>query len=249
MTTEQLAYFFSKYKRHIIASLVLVALGLLIYNVAIFRITSINPSLAEMPSSARLIRIDFTQPVKSVEGMEIAGQPIFDESIRIDGRTIFITVPSSGFEADSLTSIRFKTITSKWFGITTSNYLERFTPKYIPYSKLSNEQQAAMVQASDSNQSDDPFLNNKFPIWTDDYSIEASKDTNSSDISVVINFSKDIPDYDVSSSVSGPTGGEAEQLRDAALATIKDKSGDPERYSITYSNVYLTEKYTNNIEK
>ncbi len=244
MITEQLVYLFSKYKRYIIVVLSLLLLGLLIYNVAIFRITGIDPSLSEMPSSARLIRIDFTQPIKSVEGMEIAGQSVFDESIRIDGRTMYVTVPVSGFDADKLTSIRFKTVTSKWFGLTVSDYLKRFTPRYIEYNELSDEQQAAMIQASDSYQSDDPFLNNKFPIWTDDYSIEASKDTNSSDISVVISFSDDIPDYDVSSSVSGPTGEEAERLRDAALQTIKDKGGDPEKYSITYSNTYLTEKYT-----
>lgn len=239
---------FTKYKRHIIALFALVVIGLLVYNFVFFRVSGVSPSLSNMPSSARLVRMEFTQPIKSVEGVELAGQPVFDEDIKIEGRSLLITVPVSGFEADTLTSIRFTKVTSEWFGFTISNYLKRFTPTYIPFNELSKEQQTAMITASDSNQSDDPFLNNSFPIWTDDYSIEASKDTDSSDISVVINFSKDIPDYDVSPSATGVTGEEAERLRDAALATIRDKGGDPEKYSITYGNVYLTEKYTNSLD-
>jgi hypothetical protein len=236
-----------RYKRFIAAAVALVIIVLIILNVVIFRVTSYSPSLDNMPSAARLIRINFTQPIKSIEGVEVADEKVFPEDIKIKGNSVYITVPSKGLKDGALTSLRFTKVTSQWFNFSLGKTIQRFTPKYIPFNQLSEDQQQAIVAASNSGQSDDPFLNNNFPIRTDEYSIEATKDSSSTLILVTITFAKDIPNYDVSPQATGVSNEEAERLRDKALATIRQKGGNPDKYSITYTNLYLSEKYTYNL--
>lgn len=235
-------------KRRILIGVGVIIVGLLIYNVAVFRVFSLSPSPDNMPSSTRLIRIDFTQPVDSIEGVEVANTLIEDDQIEIKGRSVLISLEGEAFEEGEVTSVRFEKATSKWFGFTISGYLQRFIPKYIPFNELSEEQQQAAIDSSDSAQSNDPFLSNNFPIRTDDYSITATKDDTSADISVVIMFAKDIPDYDVSPNAVGVSNEEAERLRDEALKKIRELGGTPEDYSITYTNPYLSEQYTNDLD-
>jgi hypothetical protein len=248
MNAESVMNILAANKRRIIIGVGVLIIGILIYNIAIFRVFSLSPSPDNMPSSSRLVRIDFTQPVDSIEGVEVAGSVIDDDQIEIDGRSVRIVLRGEAFEEGKMTSVRFEKATSKWFGLTVSGYLQRFTPKYVPFNKLSDEQQKAAISSSDSAQSNDPFLNNDFPIRTDEYSIDATKDDTSSDISVVITFAKDIPDYDISPTAVGVSNQEAERLRDEALKKIRELGGKPENYSITYTNPYLSEQYTNNLD-
>lgn len=248
MNIESVTSILAANKRRIIVAVGLVLVGIFVYNVAVFRVFGLSPSPDNMPSSSRLIKIDFTQPIDSIEGVEVAGDIIENDQISIKGRSVSINLRGDSFEEGKMTSIRFEKATSKWLGLTVTGYLQRFTPKYIPFNELSKEQQQAAVASSDSAQSNDPFLNNNFPIRTDDYSIDASKDDTTSDVSVVVTFAKDIPDYDVSPNATGVSNEEAERLRDEVLRKIRELGGTPEKYSITYTNPYLSEQYTNELD-
>lgn len=243
MVLERLITIINQYKKQLIICLGLITVGLLLYNVLIFRVSGTSPALSEVPSSSRLMKLTFTQPVRSIEGVEIGGKAITDEDISVDGNTVSIDIPSTSLEKDTLTSVRFSKATSAWFGLTVNDFVRQFTPRYIPFNKLSKEQQAAAVNASNSGQSNDPFLNNSFPIITDDFTIQASKGYTSDVVFVSVTFSKDIPDYDTSNQPAGMTEAEAETLRSAALDTIRKYKGKPENYAISYSNEYLNEKY------
>jgi hypothetical protein len=213
-----------KYRAAVIGFIALIAVALLIFNVLIFRVYEYEPDQNNVPTSARIIRVGFTQPIK------------------LDGRSVIITL-TENLTDGRLTTLELKDIDSQWFGASIKTVTTQFTPKYIPYDRLSDEQKRAAVSASDSDQSDDPFLNNSFPLRGEGYSIEASKATAGTQIFVSVTFYKDIPDYDVSETAVGMSDQEAEAARTKALKTIKDKGGSPDKYVIRYSNSYLNQKY------
>jgi hypothetical protein len=235
-------YYVMKYRAAVIGFIALIAVALLIFNVLIFRVYEYEPDQNNVPTSARIIRVGFTQPIKQIGTITLDGAEVNQEQIELDGRSVIITL-TENLTDGRLTTLELKDIDSQWFGASIKTVTTQFTPKYIPYDRLSDEQKRAAVSASDSDQSDDPFLNNSFPLRGEGYSIEASKATAGTQIFVSVTFYKDIPDYDVSETAVGMSDQEAEAARTKALKTIKDKGGSPDKYVIRYSNSYLNQKY------
>lgn len=241
----------SSYRRYRLPLIVLLIIGcifIVVYNFILFRVFSTSPSMSDVPTSAAVISVTFTQPVKAVEGVELAGKSVYKDDVTVDGRTVSVKVPSGTLQEKVFTSLRFSKVSSQWFNLVLKDMVFRFKPKYVKFSDLSEDQRKASVDASNSGQSDDPFLTNEFPIRTDDYSIEASKGYSSSQIFVKITFSKDVPDYDVSDEAEGLSDSEAERLRADAFDTIKKHKGSPDEYAFVYSNQYLNDKYGNREE-
>lgn len=235
-------YLLSKYRGAIIAFVVAIVVALIVFNVLIFRVSGYEPNQNSVPTSARVLRVSFTQPVKTVDKILLDGTEVGDDQIKIDGNSVIISLTESLTDG-RLTKLELLNISSRWFGFSLKNTVMEFIPKYIPFNRLSDEQKKAAIDASDSNQSDDPFLNNNFPLRGEGYSIEASKGYSDKQIFVGVTFYADIPDYDVSEQAVGLSDSDAEKMRLRVLEMIKKYKGTPEDYIIRYSNEYLNDKY------
>jgi hypothetical protein len=240
---DKILLFINTHRRNIIVGLFLLCLFATIAYFAIFRVLSTSPNFMSFPTSTTFIDISLSQPVESVKSVQLNNNTISPQNIHISGFSVRIEV-NEDFQEGRSYQLSITGMKSKWLSFAEISYNREFTPTVVNFSQLSKEQQKILTDKSNSNQSNDPFLNNKFPIARDDFTIEASKGDSTTQLFVHITLTKDIPDYDVSETPIGVTNSEAEKIRNEALKLIKLLGGTPDKYYITYSNQYLTDKYT-----
>ena len=229
--------------RRIVIGLLLICFIATLTHFAFFRVLSTSPDINRLPTSTTFIDVSLSQPVESIEVIQINDTVINKEDIKISGFTIRINVDEEFKEGEKY-KLSVSGIESKWFNFMKTSYIKDFTPTIVDFSRLSKEQQKILTDKSNSNQSNDPFLNNKFPIARDNFTIEASKGDSTTQVFLHITLTKDIPDYDVSETPAPVTNSDAEKIRNEAFKLIESLGGKPNNYYITYSNQYLTDKYT-----
>lgn len=234
-------------KKNIIAVCVVIILAIIAwgaYDNLTFRAKSTSPDMRNMPTSTAYIEVSFSQPIKSIESVSLNDDVVPKDNISLHGKNIKINVDDGILEEDVNYSLKLSGIRSGWFNNSIDNLSYDFVPHYVDYDSLSSDQRSALSNKSSSGQIDDPFLNNSFPIITDDYQIEAKNAGDGKTIYVYVTFLKEIPDYDNGGTLKQLPNSEADSLRDKALDTIKQNKGNPQKYKIIYSNKYLNDKYS-----
>jgi hypothetical protein len=231
-------------RRNILLTLVIIVIiiviGIALDN-GIFRLKSTNPSLNNIATSSAEISFTFSQPIKSIGSIEIDGTVIPNTSVK--GNTIRIPLATVGIEDGINYSVELTDIHSYWFNATIKNINSVFKARYVEFDKLSNEQQKYQVDNSNSGQVNDPFLDNIFPILKEKYQIEATNVEDGEHVSLYVTFFDEVPDYDNNGAAIQLSNDTAEQYRREVLTTIKDNKGEPDKYQISYSNIYLNTKY------
>lgn len=233
-------------KQIIITSLVVIILligGFFAYDNLVFRLKSTSPDASEVATSASFIDFNFSQPIKSIQKVEFNDK---NANYKIDGKTVRVTVPRLNSDTDD--NITLTGLESKWFNNQINTVSLEFTPYYIPYDQLSKEEQQVSINKSNSGQINDKFLKNQFPVITDNYKMEVSNLGDSKTIVVTITFFDEIPNYDKGGEVSQLSDKKAEKLRTKVFDKIRKLGGTPDKYLIYYSNNYLTDKYSKQLD-
>lgn len=235
-----------KLSKKTIVLIILISIGLLtaylLFDNLVFRLKSTDPALDEVATSSITITLKYSQPIRSIGTVYIDNLPVND--ITISGKSVTVSLSTIELLQDSVHNIKIDSVTSKWFGksINNANYTLKAT--YVDFSNLSEEQQKIQTNKSDSNQSNDPFLNNVFPIVADNYQIESTKTVDDREIYLDVTFFDEVPDYDNGGKVTQLSDDVAEKYRTDVIQKIKSLSGSPEDYIITYSNLHLNTKYS-----
>ena len=226
--------------------IVVITLSILLfvaYDNLFFRLKSTSPSLDNVATSSVEIKYYFSQPIKSIKSVVFNGTDITNDVI-INDKTV--TIPfNKSLASDSPYKIDIMSVESSWFGNKISSIEREFTAKYVDFNKLSDAEQKAQVDASNSGQIDDKFIDkNTFPIFNKYWQIDAT--VIGSDKTAVLNieFFEEIPDYDNGGSIKQVPNDVADKYRQEVLNEIKKRGGSPDNYIIVYkTNKYLYEKY------
>ena len=126
----------------ILGSLFLVLLiGFLIYLSVTFRLTGTNPGVRGVATVSPFFKVNFNKPLNSA-GLSVTGSPNLIDSYSVKGSTISIllkeplsTKQTYTIQVKGILSVGGKHLSDKTFS---------FTPKDIPDSELSPEQQQAL---------------------------------------------------------------------------------------------------------
>lgn len=222
--------------------LVVLLMVFVLYDNLYFRLKSTTPPMGQFADSSVQISYHFSQPIKSVGAVKINNNTVND--VVIDGSVV--TVPLEfDLEKDVKYSIEIQSIESDWFGNKIELIKRSFTPQYIDFNKLSDEERKVQVDASNSGQVDDPFIDdNVFPIFNGRWQIDATVITDNRSVVLNVKFFEEVPDYDNGGASQQVSNEVAEKYRKQVLNEIKKRGADPKDYTIVYSNQYLHEKYT-----
>lgn len=235
----------NKRKIIILTSIILLLIFALFFiDKLIFRQTSTDPDLNNVPTSATSIRIYFSQPIKSVGDVYINSNAIGDYSL--EGSVLDISLQGTTLVEDNEYEITINDITSQWFNQKIDTVTKSFTVKYVDFNEQSTQQKKDQVDKSNSGQINDPFLNNPFPIVDDKnrYMIDIVNTGNTDTVQVSLTFLEEVPDYDNGGAVSQISDDQAELYRKSAFEKIKQLGGTPDNYIFLYSNRYLSDKYS-----
>lgn len=226
-----------------IVGIVLLIGGYITYDKLVFRLKSTSPDTSQVATVSVFIKLNFSQPIKSVGKIELDSNPV---DFTIDGSSVKVILPD--LIEDKLYKLTFSDINSNWFNKKIPNKSISFTPIYKDYESLSDEQKNALISESSSGQINDPFLNNGFPILTDGFKLDVSNLGDGKSIVVNVTFLKEIPDYDNGGRITQLSKSEADKLRDEVYKKIKSLNGSPDKYLIYYSNNYLNAKYNKSLD-
>lgn len=221
---------------------ILLAVGLLVYNTLVFRVTRTTPDPAEFPTVAPYVDIYFSKPVDIVESYALNDE--VTGSISLHENRVRYT-PASIYEDGSQYSLQLSGVRSK--SGDKMDYTYDFTAVYMNFSAIPEEIQRASIEKSSSGQIDDPFFNNYFPMQTADFQIEHPFDKNSTDNKKIlyVTFMREVMNYDTGVRYTLPDE-EAEALRTKTIEYIEKHGGKPNDYTTTYANEYLQNKYGKN---
>lgn len=228
----------------VVGSLILIGI---LYEVLHFHVRSTTPSLNRVATATSEITYKLSQPIRSVGKVTFNSADI-TESIQIDGNEL--TLPIDELEKDRTYTVTISNLQSDWLNNQIITIDSEFTPEYVDFNDLSEDQQKAQVDNSHSGQVDDDFISdNNFPIFNRRWQLEATVVNTDRTVILTVSFFEEVPDYDNGGAVSQVSNETAEQYRNEVLKEIKDRGGNPEDYTIVYkTNRYLNEKY-NTIER
>lgn len=237
----------SQTKKRIISALVFCFVLLLLflaYDNLFFRLKGTTPSFEEVATSSVSIQYHFSQPIKSVDSVLLDDREVTSDSISINDRTVSVSFDKP-LDSDSTYTLSLGGISSEWFGNKINSISNEFTPEYIPYDQLSDAEKKAQVDASNSGQVDDKFIDsNTFPIITENWQIEATVLTDTRSALLTVKFFSEIPDYDNGGAIEQVSNSTADKYREEVLNKIKELGGNPDDYEILYqTNEYLQHKY------
>lgn len=223
-----------------VVAIIVVILAFVCYDNLLFRLKDTSPSLSKMPDSSTEIRFHFSQPVASVGDASIND---IDTKVVIKGRTVIF--PLGGLiESDTTYSVVLSDIKSQWFGNSMDSINKSFTPEYVAFNELTDEDKQAQINESNSGQVDDAFISNSvFPIFNERWQIDATIVTERREAFLNVKFFEEIPDYDNNAVVKRVSDETAEKYRQEVLSEIKKRDGNPDDYEIFYDNPYLSNKY------
>ncbi len=215
----------------------------IVYDNLHFRLRSTSPSLESVATSSVEIKYHFSQPVDSIRSATLNGSDITN-AIEINNKTVSIPIDVS-LSDSSTYEIVLKSVDSKWFDNTIESIKRSFTPKYIDFNKLSDDEKKAQIDESSSGQVDDNFIdNNVFPIFNERWQIEATVVKSDRVAILEVSFFEEIPDYDNGGVIKQVADNIANQYEKEVINEIKKRGGNPENYTIVYkTNKYLYEKY------
>lgn len=227
----------------ILGVVIILIVSLLIIDKLVFRLTHTTPALSNIATSSVSIKLSFSQPISSVGGITINNRKISD--VFLDQGNIIIPLSSLVLVAETNYQLLVSDIQSAWFNNRIDKLSKTLTVKYIDFNQLSSDERKAQVDNSNSGQIDDPFLTNSFPIIDKDYryQIEATNLGDRKNISLYVTFFDEVPNYDQGGKVNQLSNSVAEEYRKDVFKTIREYKGDPDKYIITYSNLYLNSKY------
>lgn len=233
-------------RNFLLVFIVFVTLTLLfvLYDNLHFRLKDTSPSLKNVATSSVEIRFHFSQPIKSVKSITFNDSDV-TSSVLIDNKTVTVPIDIS-LSKSSTYKIVLKSIDSEWFSNKIDTVERSFTPKYIDFNKLSDEEQKAQIDASNSGQVDDKFVDeNVFPIFNDRWQIEATVIPTDRVTVLQVSFLEEIPDYDNGGVIEQVSDDTADKYEQEIHAEIKKRGGNPNDYSIVYkTNKYLSDKYS-----
>lgn len=214
-----------------------------VYDNLHFRLRSTSPSLNNVATSSVEIIYNFSQPIESIQSVTFNGKDVTND-ISINNKSVSIPLDTS-LSDESTYEIVLHSVISQWFNNKINSIEREFTPKYIDFNKLSEEQQKAQINASNSGQVNDRFIDdNTFPILTKEWQIEATVVQSDRVAILTVKFLDEIPDYDNGGATVQLPNDVAEKYRQEVIDEIKDRGGNPEDYTIVYeTNKYLNEKY------
>lgn len=237
----------NRVKKAIITAVILLAGLFLLYTLydnLHFRLKNTSPSLDKVATSTVEIKYRFSQPVKSVESVVVNSKNI-TSNVSIENRTV--TIPfDSILDSNTEYTITLTGVQSEWFSNQINSIERTFTPEYVDFNNLSNEEKEAQINASHSGQVDDELLSeNVFPIFNERWQLEANVIPSDRVVILTVKFFDEVPDYDNNESVKQVPNETAEQYRKEVLEEIKKRGGDPADYTIIYeTNKYLYDKYS-----
>jgi len=227
----------------------LIAIGVLIgifiaFDNLVFRLKSTDPSLDRVATSSIEITYYFSQPVKSVGSVIFNGNDITSDAV-VDDKTIKVQF-GKVLSKNSTYTITLQDIESKWFNNKINSLKSNFTAKYVDFNKLSDSEKKAQIDASNSGQVDDKFINeNVFPILKEHWQISATVIPSDRVTVLEVEFLDEIPDYDRGGVSQQLPNDLADKYRLEVLEEIKKRGGNPDDYKIIYkTNTYLYEKYS-----
>lgn len=237
-----------KIRKIIITASALLAIALvswLLYDNLVFRFKSTSPDLSSVATSSVHIKACVSQPIKTVGEVSFNNTPLDSSDFTVEGRCI--KIPLEDLSEKQVYTVKIERVESKWFANKIPEVSFSFTPRYIEFSRLSTDQQKAQINASNSNQIDDPFLNNTFPIITDTFVLEIENGGDGKTVFLDVTILSEVPDYDNGGKITRVSDSEAEKVRADVVKLIKDRGGSIDKYFVTYSNSYLNEKYGSSI--
>lgn len=221
-------------------ALIAVVVVFVCYDNLVFRLKEVSPSLSNMPDSSTEIRFHFSQPLASVKSASIDDE---DSKVEINGKTVVVTL-NNRLKSGRKYSIVLNDIKSKWLDGRIATINKSFTPRYVEFDKLSDEEKKAQIAKSNSGQVDDPFIaNSVFPIFNTRWQIDATVISERREAYLNVKFFEEIPDYDNNGVVKRVSNETAEKYRTEVLNEIKKRKGNPDQYEIFYDNPYLANKY------
>lgn len=228
----------------ILITLIIVTILIIIvtYNRFVFRMIAAEPDITKIPTSSKSLSFTFSQPVRSIGKTTINNKIIYPV---IKENTVQLPLISLGLKDGDTVRIVIENILSTEFNNKIDSFTKVGTVKYVDFSGLSEQEQKKAIDSSNSGQSDDPFMQSVFPILDEQYryQIDATTSVIDSSMSVIITFLSEIPDYDNGGKITQLPDETAEEYRKSALDTIRKRGGNPDKYTITYSNNYLNNKY------
>ena len=227
----------------LVATLLLLTVSFIAFDILSFRLKSTTPDRLAVATITPYVEFTFSQPIDSVREVTlVTGDSTVELERDINDKTIKTKFEGTLVE-NAVYNLTLKDVRSKWFDGVIPEVTYTFVPTYRDFNTIPEEQRQELNRPSNSGQINDPFLNNQFPLATDEFYVDVNRYEGEQKLNVEVVILAEVysPDTGTQAQVSDE---KAEELHTKALEFIKKHGGKPENYIISYSNAYLNKKYS-----